>query len=83
MKNETLLNTHCKRCGYKWIKRTEHPKRCPSCESIAWWKDYEKRPWSPKEVELVLKGDLPEGRTKWACRVKRSRLRGAKCKQTN
>lgn len=31
-----LTKYTCKRCGYKWIPRTEKPGACPSCHSPIW-----------------------------------------------
>lgn len=29
----------CKRCGNKWIARTDNPKQCPGCKSLSWNKE--------------------------------------------
>lgn len=35
-----MLKTYgCKRCGYKWVPRTEKPITCPSCRSPYWNKE--------------------------------------------
>jgi len=26
----------CKRCGYRWLSRTENPRLCPSCRARGW-----------------------------------------------
>jgi len=41
---ESIMNwvIKCKRCGYKWIPRTEKPKRCPNCSSRVWDKEDKK-----------------------------------------
>jgi rubrerythrin len=36
-----MVKNVCKRCGHKWVKRTEDPVRCPGCKSPYW--DREKR----------------------------------------
>ncbi|AGI48248.1 hypothetical protein TALC_01263 [Thermoplasmatales archaeon BRNA1] len=40
--NCTDLKTHvCKRCGHKWLGRTDDPLRCPNCRSKLWDADVE------------------------------------------
>ncbi len=31
-----LVTYKCKRCGYKWIPRTQYPGACPNCHSPLW-----------------------------------------------
>lgn len=26
----------CKRCGYRWEKRTKEPRKCPRCQTYRW-----------------------------------------------
>lgn len=26
----------CRRCGYRWTPKTEHPRRCPACKRADW-----------------------------------------------
>ena len=30
------LKTKCGRCGHEWLRRTDHPKWCPDCNSPYW-----------------------------------------------
>jgi len=30
------LEHTCAKCGYHWIPRVQHPKRCPRCQSVYW-----------------------------------------------
>lgn len=29
----------CKKCGHKWVPRTDNPKSCPGCKSYNWDED--------------------------------------------
>jgi predicted Zn-ribbon and HTH transcriptional regulator len=34
----SLPNAECKKCGYSWTPREEHPRECPNCHRRQWWK---------------------------------------------
>ena len=34
-----LPEYRCKRCGYKWVPRTDKPLTCPKCRSPYWYKE--------------------------------------------
>lgn len=42
--NMKLSLLKCLRCGYEWLPRVEHIKRCPKCKSYLW----NKNDWSKK-----------------------------------
>jgi hypothetical protein len=31
-----MVLNECKSCRWRWLPRTEHPRRCPRCQSY-WW----------------------------------------------
>lgn len=33
---KSLLELQCKRCDWKWVARSRHPKACPNCKRYDW-----------------------------------------------
>ena len=30
------IGVECERCGHRWLRRTDRPRKCPKCQSAAW-----------------------------------------------
>ena len=36
-KGDTMNKLECKKCGHKWVQRTENkPQECPKCKNRKW-----------------------------------------------
>jgi len=58
----SLTKYTCKRCGHKWIPRTENPGACPECHSANWNKPRTGNPPGRKPIisEKLEKNEIAE-----------------------